>query len=381
MRFGRSSIAHKIEDALRHRRFREGSLLAETVIPQTADARLLLLCSMAYFYADRFVESDELLKRVRRLDDTYPALNEFEAFVRLKSAATRDDAALAYLSLSDAVPGVRRYNRILSRIRSVHDFPAFQKKAALLDFVRPVPLPEKKKKHVIGRHRVYVPRPAWWFVPVLLLCAGIAAGVYRGISFIQARPAGSSAPAEPSYLDTVTLDNEKYPLIDRVTRDKKEYFFYDESQVRSLFETAKKNLKDGQFNQAVIAINTLSLSNANISVKERAEFLKKFIPGADRIPPMKIEPSELFRHGYLYEGAVVSFSGKAANVETTDGKMTFSLLVNFSEKTRFDGVVEVYSEKEISLSNGDHIEMSGLMINPSVGDGRPYMQAVTIKKL
>jgi hypothetical protein len=99
VRLGRDSVARRIEDALKHGRFREGSLLAETVVPQTADLRLLILCSMVFFLTDRFQESEDFLKRAKRIDDAYPAANEFEAFIKLKSASSRDEAAIADMKL------------------------------------------------------------------------------------------------------------------------------------------------------------------------------------------------------------------------------------------------------------------------------------------
>jgi hypothetical protein len=378
VRLLRDSIARKIEDALKHSRFREGALLADTVVPQTADLRLLLLCAMAYFSSDRFPEFEEFLKRAKRIDDTYPALNEFEAFIKLKSAASRDEAAVAYLSLTDTVPGVRRYGKILKKIRTVHDFNALQKKAWLTDYVRPAKAPVQKRRSAGKIRTISLPRPRL-VVAVLILSAAAGVGVWFGIGSGLTLPAQSKT-SEPSYIDTVTIENEKYPLLDRVSRERTEYFFYDETEVKTLFDRAKKEMKDGFFNKAIISINTLLLSNANISVKERSAFLKKFIPSPETIPPMSVEPSELFAHRELYEGAVLAFSGKAANVEQHDGKTTFSLLVNFREKPRFDGVVEVYSEKESAISNGDRVDMTGVMLHPSVGGKRPYVQAVRVHK-
>ena len=379
MRLRRESIADKIEDALKHARFREGAILADTVVPQTADLRLLILCSMSYFCADRFPESDEFLKRAKRIDDTYPALNEFEAFIRLKSAASRDEAAVAYLTLSDSVPGVRRYAKILNKIRTAPDFPEFQKKAKLLDHVRPGKPVIRARKG--DRKAVSLPfRRIRIIIPVVVLAAAAGTGIWLALGSGLTLPSITTErqSAEPSYIDTVTIENEKYPLLDKVARQKTEHFFYDEAEVRSLFDGAKNQMKDGEYNKAAVSINTILLSNANLSVKERAAFLKKFFPSPDKIKPAAIEPAELFSHRDLYEGAVLSFSGKAANVEHTDGKTTFSLLLNFREKPRFDGVIEVYSDSDLGVSNGDSLTMNGVMVHPSVGGTRPYVQAVKV---
>lgn len=379
MRLRRESIADKISDALKHARFREGAILADTVVPQTADLRLLILCSMAYFSADRFPESDEFLKRAKRIDDTYPALNEFEAFIRLKSAASRDEAAVAYLTLSDSVPGVRRYASILKRIRSAPDFHEFQKKAKLLDHVRPgKPAPRTLKRE---RHAFSFPfRKVQIVIPVFILAAAAGAGVWLASDsgFTFSAISHPRPESEPSYIDTITIESEKYPLIDKISSQKTARFFYDEAEVRTLFDGAKKMMKDGDYNKAVVSINTILLSNANLSVKERASFLKKFFPAPEKISPVTVDPAELFAHRDLYEGAVLSFAGKAANVENTGGKTTFSLLLNFREKPRFDGLIEVYSDSDLKISNGDSLKLTGVMVHPSVGGTRPYVQAVKV---
>ena len=378
MRLTRDSIAHKIEDALKHSRFREGALLADTVVPQTADLRLLLLCSMAYFSSDRFPEFEEFLKRAKRIDDTYPALNEFEAFIKLKSAASRDEAAVAYLSLADMVPGVRRYGKFLKKIRTADDFSALQKKARLSDYVRPAKPPVQKKRSGKKIRTLSLPRPRFLIAGIMLFAAA-GVGVWLGLGPDMTLPT-QSKNAEPSYIDTVTIENEKYPLLDRVSREKTAHFFYDENEVRALFDRAKKEMKDGFYNKAIISINTILLSNANLAVKERASFLKKFMPLPEKIPPMIVEPGELFAHRDIYEGAVISFSGKAANVEQEDGRTTFSLLLNFREKPRFDGVIEVYCENASGISNGDTALVTGVMVHPAVAGNRPYVQAVRVIK-
>lgn len=380
MRLGRDSVARRIEDALKHGRFREGSLLAETVVPQTADLRLLILCSMVFFLTDRFQESEDFLKRAKRIDDAYPAANEFESFIKLKSASSRDEASIAYLTLSDAFPKVKRYEKILSEIRTVRNFESFQKKVSLVDLVRPAAV-LSDKKHVRRQSSLRLPSVRWIIViPAVFVAVGALAGVYKGISLARKDHSPGGMVSEPSYIDTVTLENEKYPLLDKLVHQKQEFFFYDESQIKTLFDRAKRELKDQKYNESIISINTILLSNANIAVKERAEFLKKFLPDPSKIIPMKVEPSELFKMKNLYEGAVVSFSGKAANVEREGGKTTLSLLVNFSEKTRFDGVVEIFYDADADISNGDTVEMNGYIIHPSVADGKPYMQAVKLKK-
>ncbi|MGL4370430.1 MAG: hypothetical protein ACRCUT_12285, partial [Spirochaetota bacterium] len=314
-----NSIKKKLHDALKHGRFREASLLADTIVPQSADVQLLVLASMSYFAADRFAESDEFLRRAKRDDDSYCAVYEFESFIKLKSASSRDEAAVAYITLCDRFPRERRYEKILKKIRSSDDFALFQKRSSLADLVRPADLKiktnsrQRRRYGYSGAFRYFVLTAA-----VSAASAAIISGAYFGIRYFPDKAV--SGGKNRGFLDTVSLDNSSYPLIDRISGEKKAYFYYDENQLREEFDAAKKLLKEEKFNESRMVINRIALSNANIAVKEKAAFLVKFFPPDERISPMNLPVSELLSHRALYDGVVMACEGRAANVEKRDGK-------------------------------------------------------------
>jgi hypothetical protein len=185
-----------------------------------------------------------------------------------------------------------------------------------------------------------------------------------------------------SKIDMISLDGGRYDLIDRIGRERTAVFYYSNEEVLGDFQKARSLLKGEKQHEALVLINRLLNSNANFTVKERAMFLREFLMALEERQESPITFTDAAGSPYLYKGAVVRWRGRVANLKRKDGKMIFHLLVNYSEKNRFAGVAEVYSEKDYAgVSNGSDVETRAVFNSTLGSDNRIYLVAEDVKIL
>ncbi|HPL19284.1 MAG TPA: hypothetical protein PL180_21590, partial [Spirochaetota bacterium] len=138
-----------IRDAYRsldRKKFQEAILVLEKVLSSGAgDIYVLLLLSVAYLHTDQFGKLARFITKMREMNRSYMPLIQLEAFLKLKSAASKEEALKVYIDLMAKYPADPHIHRGRGLVSGAADFRDFQKNARLQDFVS-IPAPPRSLK-------------------------------------------------------------------------------------------------------------------------------------------------------------------------------------------------------------------------------------------
>ena len=131
-------------NAYRKKRYSEAAILLEKASEiQRNDPYVYFLLAVSYLYSNRFDRADSAMNILKRTDSEYMPGLELDAYVRLKSVNSLEEALAVYLDLIATYPRYSPFTKYLNIIRKSSSFPEFQKNARLNEFVH-VPSPSKK---------------------------------------------------------------------------------------------------------------------------------------------------------------------------------------------------------------------------------------------
>ncbi|HPF05384.1 MAG TPA: hypothetical protein PK293_05050, partial [Spirochaetota bacterium] len=150
--------------------------------------------------------------------------------------------------------------------------------------------------------------------------------------------------------------------------------------VISDFNESRRLLKAGEFNKGVLILNRILNSNASFMVKEKCEFLIKYVMDSDERTYEEIDIAKLNKKPYLYRGSSVILRGKVANMKQVKGGKSFTLMVGY-DGSNFDGITLVFDPDKTPLENSEIVEVRGLFIT-GMGKGNiPYISGEEIVKI
>jgi hypothetical protein len=148
------------------------------------------------------------------------------------------------------------------------------------------------------------------------------------------------------------------------------------------FNKSKKLIKTGKYNEALLLLNRINASNVNYDVKEKTNFLIKFVTGIEDRVFDNIPYERLKKKSHLYRGAAIIWKGRIANFKKRERGAIFTLLVDYKNNDQFKGTAEIYSElKENKLKNGDMVEVRGIFISSIGKDGSIHLSARGISRI
>ena len=137
-------------------------------------------------------------------------------------------------------------------------------------------------------------------------------------------------------------------------------YMLTENDVRTAFKKAKAYLLVYRDNMATVEINRILLSNATLTVKERARMLKGFVTQPDFLTLKdSFAYSAVAAEPALYDGCSVSWRGKIANLRIGKNAITFDLLVGYDKGKELEGIVPVNLSFAADLDNGGSLEVLG----------------------
>ena len=346
------------------------------------------LLSISYLMINQFNKSDSMMKRIRMIDPKYMPFIQLEAFLCLKSSPDRETILSRYVDLLDTFPDNMYINKGVSALRKIHDFNSFQRDARLHDFVA-IPKPAKDEFAVYHTSDSQTKKSRGIFnkysisAAIVLFLSIILILLYRfapGYKIFDTRMKRNTNSKEK--IDLITLDAFRYELIDKISRKKTPVFYYSSQQIKSDFTKAKKLIKKNELNRALILLNSLNNSNANFMVKQRVEFLIKFIADIEERDFEKIEFKRVQKKPYLYKGVSVHWRGKIANLKRKNSSLLFNLLVDYRDSNLFSGISDVYSGQNYkNLKNGDMVNVKALFVYTLGSENRINLVAKDIVKL
>lgn len=374
-----------------YRSFKKGNYSNSAIILEKAsgagigDAYAVFLLALAYLYNGDFARSESSLFRLEKIDPVYPPFLQLRAFLALKSSASPEEAVSAYISSLEKIPGDKTLRKALNRIEKSDDFYKLQKNAKIAGFVD-IPAPGKNSSRVLpgnaGREKRKLSAKGTsfsfrfkWALIILFLFSGCGilffySGEITGFFDKKVNP-GPGIPGSEK-IDMVNLTGSGYGLVNKVSKEASPEFYVSGDQVRNDFYKARSLIKEGEMNRAILILNRIMNSNSSFIVKEKTEFLIRFIIESDERVYEKIKYEEIALKPYLYRGASVRISGQAANVKETVKGTGLSILVEFDGRN-FKGAIDAFYNGSAMVKNGDSIEVLGVFY-PEIGrNKRPFI--------
>ncbi len=390
-----SSVVYEAYKAYRKGRFLEVlALLDSPALSSTRDPYSIILCAMACLQLNKFARVEELMSKAGSIAPQYPLYNQLKAFLYLKAAPDFESALLYYGELLAKIPSDRILVKSLARLRRVKNFEEFQRNARIDDFVAlakpnrklferfssPKAIKISRKSPTLFEKNYFSKRVKRFIfiITSLIFIAVIAFFSLRGTR-VQCSKAELAFHTRFDEIEQVTLDGSGFDLIERITKKKQPEYYYNSESLQEDFRASKQLIKSGRLNEALKKINKIIHSNANMSVRERASFLKRFIIAIEDRQWEEISYSEIMKNPHLYGGYSLQWKGKSANVKKRQTAIVFNLLVDYRATDQFTGMAEVYCEQcGETIKNGDMVVVKGLFMDV-ITAGTPYLKGREIE--
>lgn len=360
------------------KRYNDAILILERLVStRMDDSYPYFLLSLSYLMTNRFSDVDLILKRLRMIDPEYLPSLQLEAFLVLKSAADIKIVLSKYIDLLEKYPNEKLLKRILNNLHKVKDFSSFQHKALLIDFVylyKPLKSPKLSKTGKTKKRYFIV--IATTVVVVIVVTSILLIKMYLSNRHM------AKEFISKNQVDLIFLDSSRYDLIDKIKKKKTPIFYYSNEKVLDDFNRAKRLIKEDEYNEALILLNKIYNSNANLRVKERVDFLIRFILNIEDRKYSVISFREVSLRPYLYKGLFIKLKGRVANLKIKDNRLVLNLLIDYKKDDIFTGIIDVYSEKYLEeIKNGDMIDVEAVFIYTIGNENRMYLVAKKINKI
>ncbi|HNX25682.1 MAG TPA: hypothetical protein PKG60_16665 [Spirochaetota bacterium] len=364
-------------------------ILEQTKDSGHEDHYALFLQAVCMLYSNNFPAANNLMEKIQRISPAYTPFIQLKSFLALKSSVKREDALSAYISALEKNSSDKLLRKGLRKVEEAADFYRYQREAKISDLVY-IPKPGKKdlspesdryaRRIDIsrGRSRLSGIKPVYAavFLLVIITAAALASFyIYRDkLNFKKTDQAVKLDNESLSRIDMVDISGSGYGIINRINQEKTPEFYSSGDVLLSDFNEARMLVKKGFFNKAIIILNRIANSNASFPVKEKSDFLIRFIMGSDEKVYEEIDLKLINEKPYLYRGSAVKFTGKAANVKEIKSGTAFSVMIGY-DGNNFKGVCEVYDSSKGIVNNGDIVEVQGLFILNIGKVGAPYISA------
>jgi hypothetical protein len=388
--------------SLNRKKFQEAILVLEKVLSTGAgDIYVLLLLAVAYLHADQFGKLARFVTKMREMNRSYMPLIQLEAFLKLKSAAAKDDALKIYIDLMASYPADAHIHRGRSLISAAADFSEFQKNARLQDFVL-IPTPPRSLKKtakkavytgILKKRRIRIIRDAvipWRRVAlVIVITLAVGALILLGVRlfngpgiFTGMVKRVGAVRADYSGIDRVTLGGTEYDLVKNMGPDRVAVYYQSVRDMTDDFNRARRLIKAEKNNDAILLLNGLYNSNVNFVVKEKVAFLIKFVTDLEDREFSDISYTEVEKSKFRYRGFAVRWKGHVGKIRERDESQVFTLRLDGPEGMSA-GEVDVYSPKKVpGLSGGTPVLLEGVIVDFIGKEKRAYVMSrnITIRK-
>ena len=353
-----------------YRSFKKGNYSNSVIILEKASGAGLdepypvFLLALSYLYSGDYTKAENALLKIERTDPRYAPYIQLKSFLAMKGALTPVEALSAYISALEKLPADRMLKKGLLKIEKSADFYKLQKSARISSFVK-IPSPG-------GKGFSFFKSSKGEFSSKKERGVSVKTGVKLSILLVTA-----------IIISTAVFLYFYYDEIERMV-------FREQNGSRVIagadkidminFEAARTLIKKGEFNKGIIILNRIMNSNSSYMVKEKAEFLIRYILESDERKFDNIEYRDITARPYLYRGAAINIKGRSANVKHTVKGTGLSILVGFDGKN-FIGALDAFYKEKSDLKDGADIEVSGIFY-PHIGENKgPFIsiESLTVK--
>jgi tetratricopeptide (TPR) repeat protein len=346
------------------------------------------LLAVACLYNNRLSRASDLIRRLKVYHPDFIPILHLEAFLTMKAAPGLDHALRRYIELNSLYPSDAHIHRGLKLIRKSRDFSRHQKEAKLHDYVE-IPKPKlflkelKKVKYDNSKSREENIKKFQYSLLIysIIVVAIVSYGFYKGV-LVRFFTDDDVVVKHEKEIDMVHLGGSSYNLLKKVNREMTPEHYISTTKLKEDFTKSKKLIKTGKYNEALFLLNRINTSNVNYDVKEKTNFLIKFVTGIDERNFENIPYESLKSKTHLYRGAAISWKGRIANFKKRERGAIFTLLVEYKNNDQFKGTAEIYSElKDNEFKNGDMVEVRGIFISSIGKNGRIHLSARGINRI
>lgn len=357
------------------------------------DHYALFLQALCHLYSNNFTAANSVMEKIQRISPAYTPFIQLKSFLALKSSTSREGAIQAYISALEKNSSDRLLRSGLQHVEESPDFYKYQKEAKITGLVY-VPKPGGRDKpgnlfrlrdginiKRVRRHG-FKPLKIIVFVTAIILSAAVAAAViiWGRTYFFHDKNTVRLDRDSINKIDMVDISGSNYGLINRISQDKTPEFYASGETLISDFTEARMLVKKGLFNNALLILNKIANSNASYPVKEKSDFLVRFIMDSPERVYEDIDLKQIEAKPWLYRGSAVKFTGRAVNVRETKNGTSMSVMIGF-DGSGFRGICEVFNQSTGIVSNGDTVEVMGVYILSIGSRAAPYVSADRIKVL
>jgi hypothetical protein len=321
-----------------------------------------------------------------------------EAYQKLKSAGKAEEALRVYVELSAKYPADPHISRGRGLVAGAGDFSAFQKDARLRDFVDVPPPPGRLKKARRGVYtgtlghrgirihggsgtarRNMVLRAVVVVFLVALGSAGIWALARYGIPPLMERFLGAGNDRDE--IDMVNVSGTEFDLVKSIRKETVPVYYRSARDMTADFDRSRSLIKNRRYNEALLILNGLHHSNVNFVVKEKAEFLIKFVVNQEERDFEEISCRRVCENDYRYRGFAVRWKGSVESAREKDR----STIIALSVEAPGGGApcrADIYSSRRVpKLEKGSRVVVEGVIIDFPGKERRPYVESRGIRPL
>ncbi|MFP4066682.1 MAG: tetratricopeptide repeat protein [Spirochaetaceae bacterium] len=273
------------------------------------------------------------------------------AAVHVRRNQTREALRL-WLDVLDQEPRNRQARRGLQILRRAETNAEIQER-----------LSERRIQQLLPRRPFPVRRVAIW----TLLPAAVAAAVFGALALPWDQVFTRDAGEEREGADILAVDTRGEQVIE-YSEDAR--YELSEDQVRGTLEEVREHFHEGRDNLARRGMNRLLNSNASSDIKERMMLAADYLREPDFTDfGENFSYREVSKEPWLYDGAYVRWSGRAANVEIGEDDITFDLLVGYHDGRVLEGVVPVRLDFSARVESTMGVELIGEVVGEDELEG------------
>jgi tetratricopeptide (TPR) repeat protein len=385
--------------SLNKKRFQEAILTLEKALASGAgDIYVLLLLAVAYLYTDQFGKLARFITKMNEMNPSYMPLIQLDAFLKLKSAAGQSEALKLYIDLTARYPADPHIHRGRNLIGSATDFSGFQKNAHLQDFVS-IPRPSKKLKKPaqktsyvgkLGRRGIRIEkgiRGRRWIIMIVVLfavaaLASLSAWFFMGRGYFGKGEHRVKNPrADYSGVDMLSLAGTEYDLVKNIKRERVAVYYQSVRDMTDDFNRARKLIKAEKYNDALYIMNGLYNSNVNFVVKEKVDFLIKFVIDLEDRDFEEVPVALVNGNKHRYRGYAVRWKGRIERAREREESQILTIrLDSAGDEAPCDA--DVYSRKIIpGLKKDSRVLLEGVIFDFIGKDRRAYIVSRSLKVL
>lgn len=367
-------------------------ILEQTKDSGHEDHYALFLQAVSLLYSNNFPAANNMMEKIQRINPSYTPFIQLKSFLSLKSSVSREDALSAYVSALEKKSSDKLLRKGLRAVEEASDFYKYQREAKISDLVS-IPKPGKRELLIEtdrfsrrgelrrGKRNSQGIRTVYSVIFILMIISGLFISYYfygKKFSFSSNTGAVKLSSESLNRIDMADISGSGYGIINRINQEKTPEYYPTGDALLSDFNEARLLMKKGFFNRAIILLNKIANSNASFPVKEKSDFLIRFIMESDEKVYEEIDLKQISEKPYLFRGSAVKFTGKAANLKEVRNGRAYSVMVDY-DGSNFKGICDVYDAGGVTVNNGDIVEVRGVFILNIGKSGSPYISAEKVK--